>query len=107
MSLKKLVDRGYFYIFHFYCIFINKYFLLFQKNAEISNLQIFVSVFCTFYKTPMKKSLIFEKFLQEFSLIPTAAYLPAIQYGFLGTIDVICIFQYKIPQLVFSYMKNY
>ena len=34
MSLKKVVDRGLlFYIFHFYCIFIKKYFQLFQKVA--------------------------------------------------------------------------
>ena len=67
MSLKKVVDRGYFYIFHFYCIFTNKYFQLLQKLAEISNVQIFVTDFFTFYKKSLKKSLIFEKFLQEFS----------------------------------------
>ena len=77
MLLKKLVDRGSFYIFHFYWIFINKYSQLLQKLAETSDVQIFVNDFCTFYKKSLKKSLIFEKFLQEFSWIPTADYLPA------------------------------
>ena len=76
MLLKKLLDRGSFYIFHFYWIFINKYSQLLQKLAEISNVQIFVNDFCTFYKKSLKKSLIFEKFLQEFSWIPTVDYLP-------------------------------
>ena len=57
--------------YYFYCIF-----QLFQKVAEISNVQIFVTDFCTFYKKSLKKSLIFEKFLQEFSHIPKADYLP-------------------------------
>ena len=76
MLLKKLVDSGSFYIFHFYWIFINKYSQLLQKLAEISNVQIFVTDFCTFYKKSLKMSLIFEKFLQEFSWIQTADYLP-------------------------------
>ena len=54
MLLKKLVDSGSFYIFHFYWIFINKYSQLLQKLAEISDVQIFVNDFCTFYKKLLK-----------------------------------------------------
>ena len=42
----------------------------------ISNVQIFFTNFCTFYKKSLKKSLIYKKFLQEFSWIPTVDYLP-------------------------------
>ena len=46
-----------------------------KKVAEISEISN-VTDFCTFYKKPLKKPLIFEKFLQEFSWIPTTNYLP-------------------------------
>ena len=44
---------------------------------KFQNVQIFVTDFCTFYKKSLKMSLIFEIFLQPFSWIPTADYLPA------------------------------
>ena len=63
-----------------------------QKLAEISNVQIFVTDFCTSYKKSQKKLLIFEKFPQEFSWIPTADYLPGTYLPHASTVVRICRF---------------
>ena len=81
ISLKISLIGGTF-IFSIFIVF------LLTKVAEISNVKIFVTDFCTFYKKSLKKSLIFKKFLQEFSHIPKVDYLPDWCINFTDSMDL-------------------